>query len=73
MQQVVRYDNLLGVVDLIIFVSLYKYIDFLILLLRKALSPLFIQGCPTVIFSTSALRLQPRSSVFFSILNVYNM
>jgi hypothetical protein len=37
MQQVARYDNLLGIVDLIIFVSLYKYIDFLILLLRKAL------------------------------------
>jgi len=37
MQQVARYDNLLGIVDLIIFASLYKYIDFLILLLRKAL------------------------------------
>jgi len=37
MQQVARYDNLLGIVDLIIFVSLYKYIAFLILLLRKLL------------------------------------
>ena len=37
MQQVARYDNLLGIVNLIIFVSLYKYIDFLILLLRKSL------------------------------------
>jgi len=35
MQQVARYDNLLGIVDLIIFVSLYTYIDLLILLLRK--------------------------------------
>jgi hypothetical protein len=37
MQQVARYDNLLGIVDLIISVSLYKYIDFLIILLRKDL------------------------------------
>jgi len=37
MQQVVRYDNLLTIVDLIIFVFLYKYIDFLILLPRKSL------------------------------------
>jgi hypothetical protein len=37
MQQVVRYDNLMGIVDLIIFVSLYKYIGLLMLLLRKAL------------------------------------
>lgn len=38
MQLVARYDNLLGIVDLIIFVFLYKYIDLLIILLRKALS-----------------------------------
>jgi len=37
MQQVIRYDSLLAIIDLIIFVFLYKYIDFLILLLRKAL------------------------------------
>lgn len=37
MQQVAGYDNLLGIVDLIIFVSLYKYLTFLILLLRKPL------------------------------------
>lgn len=37
MQQVARYDNLLGIIDLIIFVSLYQYSDLLILLLRKAL------------------------------------
>lgn len=37
MQQVVRYDSLLAIIDLIIFVFLYKYIDFLILLVSKAL------------------------------------
>jgi hypothetical protein len=37
MQRVARYDNLLGTVDLIIFVSLYKYINLLILLLHKTL------------------------------------
>lgn len=38
MQQVVRYDSLLAIIDLIIFVFLYKNIDFLILLVRKALA-----------------------------------